>query len=115
MLSNPFRSANSLDENLCLATREDDLQWSSFVHWTVASTIYAEDNGISQRMSNAMPEINWFGRALSRSFRDAVHAVGSYAAIFERNVLPFYPRSGRNQLNLIGVPGPLHYVLPAFS
>ena len=42
---NQTRCSPGVDLNLCMATREDDSQFSKFVYWTVASTIYAEELG----------------------------------------------------------------------
>ena len=110
----PDQADSAWDENLCLATRQNDPQWSSFVNWVVDGTIHAEENGITQRLSNSMPVINVFGGNFSRFFRDALHAVGNYGEIYERNLSPLLRRSGRNTINSVSNPGPQHYVVPGF-
>jgi len=111
--TNPYfynhTAAASDDSNLCLVTRQDDLQWSSFVFWIVEATFYAEENGITMALSNDMPTVNLFGHDFQRMFRDVILSVGNYGEIYERNVQPFVPRSGLNLL-YDGL-GPLHYPL----
>ncbi|CAB9517475.1 extracellular solute-binding protein [Seminavis robusta] len=115
----PVRAATnatrSFDENLCLATRQDDPQWSSFVYWTAQSIVYAEEHGITQLSSSNMPLTNLFGADLTRMFRDAVHAVGNFAQVYARNLEPRLPRGGRNRLTRVGDNTPLLYVPPGFD
>ncbi|CAB9510546.1 extracellular solute-binding protein [Seminavis robusta] len=101
-------------DNFCLATRQDDPDWSRFVYWIVMSTFYAEEHGIGHQNSSLMPEVFVYGPKMNRVFRDAILAVGSYAEIYERNVEALMPRSGRNFLNGLSKPGPQHYVRPDF-
>lgn len=108
-----FRSI-AFDENLCLVTRQDDQQFSSFVYWVVASTIYAEENGVTQESYNDMPDIQLFGPDFVKMFRDVIYVVGNYAEIYERNLSPFLPRGGRNTINLAEDSGPQIYVPPGF-
>ena len=97
---------HNLAETRALATGQSDPQWSSFTHWVVASTIYAETHGISKDTSNDMPEIGMFGGDYRRMFRDAILAVGNYGDIYDRNLLSVTPRSVLNQLNIED--GPQH-------
>ena len=101
-----------LDDNLCLVTRQDDPQWSSYVYWLVASTFFAEETGITQRLSNQMPELNILGPSFRRAFRDPILEFGNYGELYERNVAPFIPRGGRNRINSIRDPGPQLYPIP---
>lgn len=105
----------SFDANLCLATRQDDPQWSSFVYWSAISLVFAEDRGITQRLSPQMPEVNLFGPQFQFMFRDAVHSVGNHGQIYDRDVARYVTRDGRNMLNAIKSPGPQLYVLPGFD
>lgn len=109
------RCFNRFNDNLSLATRQDDPQWSKYVHWTAASLVSAESLGITQRFSSQMPIVNLFGLPLNRTFRDAVHAVGNHAQLYERTVAKYIPRKDRNLLNSINNPGPLLYFLPGFE
>ncbi|CAB9506523.1 extracellular solute-binding protein [Seminavis robusta] len=99
------------EDNSCLATHQDDKDWSSFVFWIVAATFFAEENDINQHLSNSMPEVFVYGDSFKRMFRDTVLAVGNYGEIFQRSGLP---RTGRNQLNVNPNLGPQHYALPGF-
>ena len=87
------------DENLCLATRQVDPVWSAFVYWISAAIIQAEEHGITQGMSNFMPDVTVFGPDFSLIFQDAILAVGNYGEMYSRNLENAIPRSGRNQLN----------------
>lgn len=103
-----------VDDNLSLATREDDFQWSSFVYWLVDSTFFAEGNGISQRLSNSMPDVAIFGADFQRMLRDPILEFGNYGELYARNVEPFIPRRGRNLINGIRNPGPQMYPMPGY-
>jgi hypothetical protein len=104
------------DENLCLATRQDDPQWSSFVYWTAQSIVYAEEHGVVQSASSQLPLIGVFGLTLQRMFRDAVHSIGNYNEVYQRNLAGMLPRAGRNMLNLLAQgKGPLRYLPPGFG
>ena len=100
--------------NLCLATRQDDFQWSAFVYWLVASTFFAEENDIDQRLSNSMPPVSIFGPDFRRMFQDPILEFGNYGELYKRNVEPFIPRGGRNAINGIRNPGPQMYPMPGF-
>ncbi|CAB9503850.1 extracellular solute-binding protein [Seminavis robusta] len=90
-----FYGYSDSEDNFCLATRQDDHDWISFVYWVVMATIYAETNDIGSHSSHGMPEVLVFGSDLKRMFRDAILTVGSYAEIYARNVEPFIPRGNR--------------------
>ena len=104
------------EENLALATRQDDSRWSSFVYWTAQSLVLAEERGIWKETSFQMPLIECFGVDLQRIFRDAVNAVGNYAQVYERHLSDILPRGGRNMLNLVDTQGrgALRYIPPGF-
>jgi len=107
-----FYGYSSEEDNLCLATTEDDHDWAAFVYWILSATIYADEQGISRETSNTMPTVQVFGPALLRMFRDAILEVGSYAEIYDRNLQALIPRHGRNKLNLFPNTGPQHYLYP---
>ena len=94
-----FFSITRLGDTRALASRQEDNQWSSFVYWTVACTIYAEERQISQASSNHMPVVKLFGENHARMLRDAIAAVGNYGEIYTRNLEKHIPRRGLNKLN----------------
>mmetsp|Transcript_27567 Transcript_27567/g.41951 ORF Transcript_27567/g.41951 Transcript_27567/m.41951 type:complete len:1171 (+) Transcript_27567:85-3597(+) len=100
------------DLNLCLVTRQDDVQWSNYVYWIVECTFFAEESNISSSIANDMPQVSLFGEGLERMFRDAILAVGNYGDIYEENVESIIPRARRNLLNPNSKPGPQLYALP---
>jgi len=108
----PHKGDMAEEENLCLMTRQEDTDWSSFVYWIVESVVYAEENNIDRFTSNSMPEVFLYGEDFKRMFRDAVLAVGNYADVYNRNLAPSMPRSGRNLLNPGDKPGPQIYIPP---
>ena len=100
----------SFGSTRALETRQFDPQWSSFVYWVVASTIYAEVEKITQSSSNAMPDVKLFGSNFRRMFRDAILTVGNYEEMYARNVEAIVPRSGFNLLSTEEEPiGPQHF------
>ena len=99
------------ESNLCLATLQDDADWSTFVFWIMTATIFAEERGVNRTTSNSMPIIDVFGEELQRMARDAILEVGNYGEIYARNLESIIPRSGRNLLNVNGQ-GPQHYPMP---
>lgn len=94
----------------CLATTEDDHLWSSFVYWITAAVFDAEEVGITQGMSNNMPDVFIFGGDFLLMFQDAILAVGNYQELYEKNLGRIIPRSGRNLLN--GNVGPQLFAMP---
>ena len=107
-----FFGSNEGEENLCLATMEDDHDWATYVYWIVAATIYAEEHGYSTTSANSMPEVWVYGSDHNRIFRDTILVVGNYGDMYSRNVEEFIPRAGRNLLNGGKIPGPQHYPMP---
>jgi hypothetical protein len=85
-------------EPLALVTRQDDPQWSDFVHWIVTATFYAEENGITKFNASRMPTVFLFGRTYAQMLPRAIGAVGSYAEIYERNIGDTFNRTGLNLL-----------------
>ena len=102
----------SFDENLCLATRQDDPEWSAFVFWAAQAVVYAEENNILMESSNEMPLVDVFGPDFQRMFRDVVNCVGNYDELYQRHISAILPRGGRNML-AVG-DGPLRYIPPGF-
>jgi hypothetical protein len=98
-----------------MVTRQDDPQWTSYVYWLVASTFYAEEMGIDQRLSNKMPELGIFGPDFVRALRDPILEFGNYGELYERNVEALIPRHGRNMINSIHRPGPQLYPIPGLT
>jgi general L-amino acid transport system substrate-binding protein len=96
---------------LAMVTRQDDVVWSNFVYWIVASTIYAEEQGITQSTASDMPEVSLFGPLYTDMFRLAIGAVGNYGEIYERQAEAEVPRGGLNDLYLFNSGG-LLYPLP---
>ena len=78
------------------------------------ATLSAESDGISQRLANELPLVSLFGPKFERMFRDAVHAVGNRATIYNRHVASHIPLSGRNILISVKDYSPLIYVVPGF-
>ena len=105
----------SFDENLCLATRQNDVQWSAFVSWTVMATVYAEEHRFYKHNASSMPNMRLFGSEFEVMFRNIVATVGNYAEIYERTIQRIAPRSGRNMLVTAKDNTPLHYVPPGFN
>ncbi|CAB9511050.1 Putative amino-acid ABC transporter-binding protein YhdW [Seminavis robusta] len=104
------------EDNLCLASMQDDQVWSTYLYWVVGCTIYAEQEGIGQTNSTKMPLIYAFGEGFQRMFRDIVLAVGNYKEMYSRNIEPTIPRSvhRRNSLNYGSSSGPQLYPMPGF-
>ena len=72
-----------------LATREDDVLFSSFVNFIVMATIYAQEKGIKREESKE----NWV-------LRDAIAYIGSYDQIYTKHFGDVLEEErGRNTLN----------------
>ena len=99
------------EDNLCLATIWNS-DWPNYVFWSMNALIYAEENGVAQMDFFHMPTNPMFGEDLEKMFQYVVLAGGNYGELYERNVEPIIPRSGRNLLSRLGDPGPLHYPMP---
>jgi ABC-type amino acid transport substrate-binding protein len=97
-------------DNLCLATRQGDHMWSAFVYWVVEAIVQAEEVGVTQGMSNGMPNVNLFGEEFELMFQGATLSVGNYGEMYDRHLSNRIPRSGRNLLN--GNAGPQLYPMP---
>ncbi|CAB9497912.1 extracellular solute-binding protein [Seminavis robusta] len=107
-----FYGYSEEEDNLCLVTREDDQDWLTFVFWTVAATIHAEEHDITQELYSDMPTIYVYGASLDRMFQDVIFSVGNYGEIYNRSLQELIPRRGRNRLNSGMHPGPQHYPMP---
>ncbi|CAB9520228.1 extracellular solute-binding protein [Seminavis robusta] len=107
-----FYGYSEQEDNFCLATMQDDQDFSAYVYWVVSAIVYAEEQSIGQLSHNGMPLIPMYGKKMQRMFRDAVFGVGNYAEIYSRNVEGVIPRSGRNLLNPTQHSGPQHYPIP---
>mmetsp|Transcript_23720 Transcript_23720/g.55275 ORF Transcript_23720/g.55275 Transcript_23720/m.55275 type:complete len:211 (-) Transcript_23720:110-742(-) len=102
------------NEPLTPMTKQNDPEWSDFVYWVIASTIYAEEQGITQANGNSMPTSSLFGTQFFRAFGLAIEAVGNYGEIYQRNLESLVPRSGGNRLNEPPF-GPQIFVRPGTS
>mmetsp|Transcript_24201 Transcript_24201/g.37320 ORF Transcript_24201/g.37320 Transcript_24201/m.37320 type:complete len:346 (+) Transcript_24201:260-1297(+) len=83
---------------LTLATREDDPQWSDFVHWTLQAILAAEEQNITKRTANSFPNTTVFGAQYDRMFSYAIGEIGNYGELYERHNQDV-PREGLNILN----------------
>ena len=88
--------------NSAMACRQDDFQWTGFVRWMTHATFYAEEEGITSESATDMPIVYLFGPEYKQCFRDVLRSIGNYAEIYERNLEPIIPRSGRNFVNIGG-------------
>jgi hypothetical protein len=84
------------------------------VYWAAQAVVYAEENNIAMETSNEMPLVYSFGPDLQRMFRDVVHCVGNYGALYHMHMSAILPRGGRNMLNIWEEDGPLRYIPPGF-
>ena len=98
LLMCPSLSHSNLDSNRCLATKQGDHEWATFVFWIVEAIVFADESGIGMARSNAMPTVGLYGTKFSRLFRDVIATVGSYGEIYERNLEDLVPREGLNLL-----------------
>jgi len=116
--SPPYFYSNAVEstaqDSLSLVTRQDDHLWSSFVGWIVEGSIYAEAYNHTQVEFNSMPLVDVFGPNFRRMFRNALLVSGNYGEIYDRNLEPYIPRSGRILLNGNPEQGPQHYAPPGF-
>ena len=106
-----------------MATRNDDCQFSDYVHWVVRSLFYAEEQHIQRSSSRDMPVNALFGESMKQMLRDAVLGVGSYGELYNRTSLLLSqnhseegglpPRSGGNLLNT-WMSSPLQYPIPFY-
>jgi hypothetical protein len=106
-----FSRPGNTSEPLALVTRQDDPQWSDFVHWIVTATFYAEENGITKANASLMPTVNLFGPTYAQMLPRAIEAVGSYAEIYERNIGGRFNRTGLNRLYNLNYSSPLLFVI----
>lgn len=98
-LSPPYFYDPNADTAFSMATRQDDQQWSDFVRWTIYSTIYAEEQGISSENAADLPTVDLFGPAHVQMFRFINLALGNYGDMYARTEEERSPRSGRNLLS----------------
>lgn len=110
------------DENLCIVSRQNDPQFSSFVNWIVSATFYAEfsiehrhiNEPITRETARNMPDIHLFGDSYLKMLRNAILVVGNYNEMYDRNVAATLPRGGRNVVNSVAQRGPQIYIPPGF-
>jgi len=97
-----------------LATRENNVAFSSFVNCIVLATIYAQENSIERVDSNKlMPLMNIFGSEFTWALRDATAYSGSYDQIYTKYFGEVRVEDrGRNMLNK---GGPQTHSFPGLS
>jgi len=84
-----------------IATREDDVLFSSFVNCIVLATIFAQENGIQMEEHEKMPLSSIFGSNLKWALKDAFAFSGNYDQIYSKHFGSNVTESdkGRNTLN----------------
>ena len=110
--SPPYYYDNDTKDAFAFMTREDDVQWNSFVYWIVMATFFAEEEGITMDTAVDMPVVTLFGERLKQMYRDCISSVGSYAEIYNNTLQEFIPRDGANRLNE-DLAGPQMFPIPA--
>ena len=86
-----------------MATREDDVLFSSFVNCVVLATIHAQEN--TNKEKKEMPLLSIFGSELKWALRDAIYYSGSYDQIYTTHFGDVLEEDrGRNYLNEHGTP-----------
>jgi hypothetical protein len=87
-----------------LATREDDVVFSSLVNCVVLATIYTQEN-INRGISSELPLSPIFGSDFNWALRDAIAYSGSYDQLYTKNFGEVLEEDrGRNNLNNKGGP-----------
>jgi len=87
--STPYYYKNRADGDdvdvYAMATREDDVLFTSFVNCVVMATIYAQENHIQKENSEEMPLVSLFGDNLSWALKNAISYSGSYDQIYMKH------------------------------
>ena len=96
---------------ISLATREDDLLFSSFVNCVVLATVFAQENRLGREDSSEMPLVSIFGREFRWALRDAISYSGSYDQIYARTFGEGV-RNGRGRNALNDISGPQLHSFP---
>jgi len=73
-----------------LATRDDDLLFTSFVNCVVLATIYAQEIGIKEKHSKRIPLASIFGSELKWALRDAISYFGRSDEIYAKHFVNSY-------------------------
>lgn len=110
------------------AYRRDDAQFASMVDWTVWALIQAEEHGITRANAEAMRSTStdpvvrrltgatpWIAKAFGLpddAFLRAIHAVGNYGEIYERDIGPASPLGLPRGRNALASHGGLIWALP---
>ena len=88
-----------------LATRDDNVLFSSFVNCIVLATIYAQEKGITTEENKEMPLMTIFGSHFNWALRDAIAYSGGYGQIYTKHFGDALEEDrGRNILNNKGDP-----------
>jgi len=85
--STPYYYGNKTGDDVSffsLATRGEDVTFSSFVNCVVLATIYAHENIIEGKCTE-MPFISIFGSEFKWALRDAIAYSGSYDELYEKH------------------------------
>merc|ERR1719401_2416536 len=94
-----------------LATREEDMLFSSFVNVVVVATIYAQEREITT--NTGMPIMSIFGSQFSWALRHAFSFSGSYDEMYEKN-FPSISEADRGR-NVLNSDGPQLHSFPGLS
>ena len=73
--------------------------FTDFVNWILQAILNAEEQGVTQSSYLTVPPSNLFGNSYALAFQNAIHSIGNYEEVYERNIGKIVPRSGLNELN----------------
>ena len=82
-----------------MATSQSDPDWSTFVYWSVANLISAEELGITSSDFREVNTVQLLGEDFEWMFRGQLLGVGNYGEIYQRNTGRLPPRARQNLLN----------------
>jgi hypothetical protein len=95
--TNVFHQGSS--EAKAMATSQLDSDWSTYVYWVVANSIWAEENDIKSADFREVPEVKFFGDRFEWMFQGSIFGVGNYGEIYDRNQESLPARKYQNLLN----------------
>jgi ABC-type amino acid transport substrate-binding protein len=102
------------NEPVSMITRKNDVTWSDFVNWVVNGLLYSEQKGYTLAEPLAQYYLEWdaFGDEYKRMFFFTYEVVGSFHALYERNLETFVTRQKINTANNNGTLGGVIYSVP---
>lgn len=92
-------NTNQDSEGISLLTIDGDPEWSSLINSVILAMLAAEQANISNETAELFGQTDLFGKDYENMFINVIEAVGSYGQMYGREVEPFFPRTGVNQLN----------------